>query len=149
MLPVIGYCLYLTIGPWSIGEVIDGHLGIIFSWGIYIKGGYLPGSLTYLYGFFQLLFCQLPLIWIYARCVENRYLCYTGIRQEKFRGKISFCTEHSPFIIIIIIEIVLAIFFWQAYGTMAFLLGPFRTWSILLNVSLWHLARNLPDKCLR
>lgn len=71
-LPVILYCVYLTLGPWSIGELIDGHIGVIFAWGLFVKGSYLPGSLTYLYGFFQLLFCQFPLIIIYANSVDRR-----------------------------------------------------------------------------
>lgn len=70
--PIVGYCLYLTCGPWSFGEVIDGHLGIVFVWGIFVNGSFLPGTLTYFYGFFQLMFCQLPLIVIYASNVVKR-----------------------------------------------------------------------------
>lgn len=148
VLPVIVYCLYLTVGPWSIGEVIDGHMGIIFSWGIYVNGGYLPGSLTYLYGFFQLLLCQLPLMHIYAAHVDRRFCQYTGTPEKPFNSFIR-CVSHFPFVLIIGIEIVLAFFFWQAYGTLAFLLGPFRTWSVIMNLLLWKMARNIPDKCLR
>ncbi|XP_065078386.1 transmembrane protein 62-like isoform X2 [Ochlerotatus camptorhynchus] len=64
--PLIAYCLFVTCGPWSFGEVIDGHVGIVFVWGIFVNGTFLPGTLTYFYGFFQLLFCQFPLIVIYA-----------------------------------------------------------------------------------
>lgn len=147
-LPLIGYCFYLTVGPWSIGEVIDNHMGIIFSWGIYVNGGYLPGSLTYLYGFFQLLLCQFPLICIFAKCVEVRFSRYVGI-PEKQKSNFSRRMEHAPFIMIIAIEIVLAIFFWNAYGTLAFILGPFRTWSVIMHCVLWYMARNIPNKCLK
>lgn len=34
-------------------EVIDGHTGLMFVWGLYVKGALLPGSLTYVYGIFQ------------------------------------------------------------------------------------------------
>lgn len=146
--PVVCYCFYLTVGPWSIGEVIDGHMGIIFSWGIYVNGGYLPGSLTYLYGFFQLLLCQFPLICIFANCVDTRYRQYVGLA-EPAKGYCGRKCLHAPFFIIIAVEVILAIFFWNAYGTLAFLLGPFRTWSVVMNAVLWHVARNIPDNCLR
>ncbi|PNF33569.1 hypothetical protein B7P43_G16995 [Cryptotermes secundus] len=51
--PLVLYALYLTVGPWSIGEVIEGHTGIIFAWGTIVNGAYLPGSFTYAYGFLQ------------------------------------------------------------------------------------------------
>jgi hypothetical protein len=149
--PIIGYGIYLAIGPWSIGEVIDGHMGVIFVWGIYVNGAFLPGSLTYLYGFLQILLCQLPLMFIYANCVETRY--YHSIGMPTKYHRVPLCSlrklANAPFYLIMTVEVILAIFFWNAYGTMAFIIGPFRTWSVVLNASLWYLARNVPDKSLR
>lgn len=51
--PSVIYPIYLTVGPWSIGYIIEDHLGAIFAWGIFIRGAYLPGSFTYAYGFLQ------------------------------------------------------------------------------------------------
>lgn len=148
--PIVLYCLYLTVGPWSIGEVIDGHMGVIFSWGIYVNGGYVPSSLTYLYGFFQLTLCQLPLIWIFANLVDERYRRqYFGGGDELQQRWCSRKFRHAPFVMIIGIEVLLAVFFWYAYGTLAFLLGPFRTWSLVMNIWLWYMAKTLPDKCFR
>lgn len=42
-----------TLGPWAVGEVIEDNIGVIFVWGTFIKGSYLPGSFTYAYGFAQ------------------------------------------------------------------------------------------------
>lgn len=149
--PILGYCFYLSIGPWSIGEVIDDHIGVIFIWGIYIDGAYLPGSLTFLYGFFQLLLCQFPLICIYAACVEKRYKRYIGLPMKQYRATPFALRKMSqiPFCLIMTIEVALAVFFGIAYGTLAFLLGPFRTWSVILNFTLWYMARNVPDQCLK
>lgn len=51
--PLILYAIYLTFGPWSIGYLVEDHLGAIFAWGIFVNGSFLPGSFTYLYGFLQ------------------------------------------------------------------------------------------------
>lgn len=150
--PIIGYCVYLAVGPWAFCEVVDKkHYGVVFVWGIYVDGTLLPGGLTYLYGFWQLMFCQLPLIWIYSKYVKQRYYEVTGIPRKNHRG--SLCSlrklSHAPFAIVLCIEIALAVVFGFSYGTVAFLCGPFRTWSVLLNATLWYLARNAPDSCFR
>lgn len=51
--PLVFYPLYLTFGPWSIGYLIEDYIGIVFAWGIFIHGTFLPGSFTYAYGFIQ------------------------------------------------------------------------------------------------
>lgn len=56
---------------------------------------------------------------------------------------------HLPFIIILSIQLLMAYFFWLAYGTLAFLLGPLRTWSVIIALVLWHQALILPEKCTR
>jgi len=48
--------------------------------------------------------------------------------------------QHVPFVVVLTVQLDFAYFFWLAYGTMAFLLGPLRTWSVLLGVVLWHQA---------
>lgn len=153
--PIVVYCLYLTVGPWSFGEVIDGHFGIVFSWGIYVNGGYVPSSLTYLYGSFQLALCQLPLIFIFANMVDERYRQkYFVAEVEEERRSLSqrwlnrYC-RHAPFVMIVGIEVVLALLFWHMYGMLAFCIGPFRTWSLVMNIALWFVANTLPDKCYR
>lgn len=43
----------LFAGPWFIGEVIDGHSGACFAFGVFVDGYFLEGSLTYVVGIFQ------------------------------------------------------------------------------------------------
>lgn len=146
--PLVVYIVYLCVGPWAFGEVIDGHWGAIFAWGIYVNGGYLPGSLTYLYGFFQLTYCQLPLILILASRAEG---CYRKCVGEPNKPTTTFWRKcrNLPFFIILAIEVILAIFFWNAYGALAFIIGPFRTWSVVLHVWLWYVSGRLPASSLR
>ncbi|XP_071454329.1 transmembrane protein 62-like [Hetaerina americana] len=142
--PLTLYALYLTIGPWSIGEIIEGHTGVIFAWGTVIRGSYLPGSFTYAYGFLQMVSFQLPLTLFLAHCVDRRYFDY-DTKRSCLRN---FCF-HIPFFVIVTVQLMFASFFWLAYGTMAFLLGPLRTWSIVLGVILWQVAIRLPERYLR
>lgn len=42
-------------GPWFIGEVIDGHNGACFAFGVFVDGHFLEGSLTYVVGVIQVI----------------------------------------------------------------------------------------------
>ncbi|KFM76795.1 Transmembrane protein 62, partial [Stegodyphus mimosarum] len=48
--PVVIGALYMAIGPWFFGYIIDGHIGICFVWGIFLAGTFLPGGLTFFAG---------------------------------------------------------------------------------------------------
>ena len=47
------FILCITLGPWVIGEMMQGHLGALFVHGMYLKQHWIPGSLTYYYGIMQ------------------------------------------------------------------------------------------------
>lgn len=149
--PVILYCFYLAVGPWVVCEIVDGRYGAVFVWGVYFDGTILPGSLTFFYGFFQLLLCQCPLNWIFSKCLAKRYYQVIGLPTKNHRGW--WCSPKKfsqvAFYFIIIIEIFLSIFFGILYGTVAFFLSVFRTWSVVMNIYLYYLANNMPDSAFR
>ena len=36
--PMVGYVLFIAVGPWAVGCFLGDHVGVVFSWGMYIKG---------------------------------------------------------------------------------------------------------------
>lgn len=52
---VLAMLIYTLIGPWSFHEVLDGHIGYYFSWGMFVKGSFIPGTLNYWYGLHQVI----------------------------------------------------------------------------------------------
>ncbi|CAH0702326.1 unnamed protein product [Spodoptera exigua] len=140
--PIVLYAAYLPFGPWAIGELIDGHVGAIFAWGILIKGSYLPEPFTYMYGSVQLMFVQVPLVFVLCHCLDYRLYGYyvRGVRR---------LILNLPFVFLLSIQLLLAYFFWLEYGTMSFLFGPLRTWSIALSLLLWYKTLNLPPEYCR
>ncbi|XP_059613492.1 transmembrane protein 62-like [Phlebotomus argentipes] len=145
--PLLVFFIYLLVGPWSVADVIDGHFGVVFMWGILVDGVLLPGSLTYLYGFFQIALCQLPLTYVYASILDRRYR-HTISPPTRPKGRFRKCLQHLPFLTIITVELILMYFHWASYGFLALILGPLRTWSLILNFTLWYQAQYMPDKCL-
>lgn len=149
--PIILYLIYLAIGPWVVCEIIDGHYGIIFSWGIYLDGGLIPSPMTYLYGITEIVFFQIPMLWIYLKHLARRYYNVIGIPAKKHRRKLC-----SPSHIATIIfygavgsEIIATIMYGIFYDAFGYVVGVSRTYSLIMNVVLWHLAGNVPDTALR
>lgn len=70
--PLVVYDLYLCLGPWAVGEVMEGYIGAVFAWGVLVNGVFIPGSFTYVYGFLQLFVCQFPLTLFLAHQVDKQ-----------------------------------------------------------------------------
>ncbi|XP_076983735.1 transmembrane protein 62 isoform X2 [Tamandua tetradactyla] len=50
--------LYTVLGPWFVGEITKGKLGCLFSFGIFVDGHFLQGSLTFIVGICQQMLCH-------------------------------------------------------------------------------------------
>lgn len=149
--PIILYCVYLTAGPLLISEMIDGHYGAVFMWGNYVEGTFVAGGSTFSFGFTQLTLCQFPFNWIYSKCLAERYNKMIGKPVKTHRRRCCTLRIVSPaiFYFIIIVEVLVSIAFGIFYGVVGFFTGIFRTWSVLMNIVLYYLAKNAPNNALK
>ncbi|XP_057655925.1 transmembrane protein 62-like isoform X1 [Diorhabda carinulata] len=146
--PIVIYPIYLAIGPWTVGYLVENHVGAIFAWGIFVHGAFLPGAFTYAYGFLQLVSFHIPLLFVTANTVYFRFQEVTKKIGKKQSIKKLIC-RHLPFSVIFLMQVIMAYLFWLAYGSLAFLLGPLRTWSLVLAGILYYQSLRLPEKCIR
>lgn len=72
--PVVLYTLYLPFGPWFAGDVIDGRIGIAFAWGTFFAGKFLPGTMSYFYGFTHVMTFNGPLLLVVANTAHYRWV---------------------------------------------------------------------------
>ena len=71
--PYLVYTLYLGVGPWFIGHLIDGRIGVVFVWGSFFQGGtFLPGTMTFFYGAFHLWFFNGLLVLFLSHAADVR-----------------------------------------------------------------------------
>ncbi|XP_025774742.1 transmembrane protein 62 isoform X2 [Puma concolor] len=119
-------------GPWFIGEIIEGKLGCCFSFGIFVDGHFLQGSLTFIVGILQLAFFNIPLMvylcWsLLQRCFGHNFRSH--LRQGKYLKVIPI---HLLMLLLYIWQIYSCYFLHMTYGTLAFFFSPLRTWLTLL-----------------
>ncbi|XP_073682703.1 transmembrane protein 62 [Garra rufa] len=133
--------LCTALGPWFIGEVIDGHNGVCFAFGVFVDGHFLEGGLTYAVGVIQVLFFNMPLT--YYLCWSLHHRC----RGTSFRSH--FCRPgsrwrtlpmHLGMLVLMIWQAYSCYFLLETYGPLAFFLSPVRTWGLLMGLLLVYRA---------
>nr|XP_020762392.1 transmembrane protein 62 isoform X1 [Odocoileus virginianus texanus] len=123
--------LYTVLGPWFVGEIIKGKLGCCFSFGIFVDGHFLQGSITFIVGILQLVFFNIPLMvylcWILLqRCFGHNFKSH--LRQGKY---LKIIPVHLLMLLLYIWHIYSCYFLHMTYGTLALLFSPLRTWLTL------------------
>ncbi|XP_060073255.1 transmembrane protein 62-like [Ylistrum balloti] len=136
--PLVSYTLYIGIGPWFVAEILEGHFGMVFIWGLYVKGAFIPGSLAYLYGIFQIVVFNIPLLLFLGYLIQF----LQEERQGRRSGKNKLCCICVPLTVMLLLSIYMALVeFPVAYGSSAMIMGPVRTGSIILMLMLVFQAK--------
>ncbi|KAM8807706.1 transmembrane protein 62 [Eudromia elegans] len=128
--------LYTILGPWFVGELVDGQMGACFSFGVIVGGHFLQGSLTFVVGILQLLFFNVPL---------TAYLCWSLLLRCQgcsFRSHAQHARRlvavpgHAAMALLLLWHLYSCYFLQRTYGTLAFVLSPMRTWLLPLTSAL-------------
>lgn len=129
--------IWTTLGPWSFHEILDGHIGYNFLWGIFVDGLFVPGTLNYWYGLHQLFWFQFPLMIILASVLRRSYKrSLLGDRiSESFLNALK---ANLPFVALMIAEVLLAVLYIIQNGFLAFLIAPLRVWSVIFSAWLFY-----------
>ncbi|KAK1793529.1 hypothetical protein P4O66_011910, partial [Electrophorus voltai] len=129
--------LCTALGPWFIGEVIDGHNGACFAFGVFVDGHFLEGSLTYVVGIIQLIFFNMPLTCYLCWSLHQRWRgC--SFRSQFFRpgGRWWALAVHLAMLLLLAWQAYSCYFLLETYGLLAFLLSPVRTWALVMGLLL-------------
>ncbi|KAG5684385.1 hypothetical protein PVAND_013620 [Polypedilum vanderplanki] len=139
--------IWTTVLPWSFHEILDGYTGYVFLWGTFVKGKFVPGTLSYWYGIHQLAWFQLPLMMILAGVVKrsyNRFL--VGVKPEE--NFLQVIKLNLPFLALLFAEGFLAIFYLIQNGFIPFLIAPLRVWSLIYSIILFYHAHfKISESC--
>ncbi|XP_029197493.2 transmembrane protein 62-like [Acropora millepora] len=149
--PLFFFGVYTAIGPWFVGEMMQGHIGVLFVHGMYLKQHWIPGSLSYYYGLMQLVLLNLPLTLYLAYFVEvnnrasvklHRKSLVDSIFHGSLLGFLQRSVGHFVFFFALLWQMSSCYNLLYTYGVMSFLVSPAKTWSIALMLYLfWKVHR--------
>ncbi|KAJ8289623.1 hypothetical protein GJAV_G00003450 [Gymnothorax javanicus] len=146
---LLTFNLCTALGPWFIGEVIDGHSGACFAFGVFVDGHFLEGSLTFLVGVMQVVFFNIPLTcylcWsLHLRCRGNSFRSH--FRRAGWGRTVG---VHLCMAALLSWQAYSCYFLLETYGPLAFFLSPVRTWAVGLGLLLVYHAWRGPAPRLR
>lgn len=130
-IPLISFIIYTGIGPLFMGEVVRGMYGFVWVHGVYVTGHFVPGSMTYLHGIFEILLVYVPL---------TLYLAYLT-KQSKFGCKLYW---HIIMGVSFVYQIWGYYHMILSYGKLTVLISPGYAWGFLLAVVLiWMSSKKI------
>nr|XP_033808730.1 transmembrane protein 62 isoform X2 [Geotrypetes seraphini] len=134
--PLLLLSLYTAVGPWFVGEIIDGHVGACFAFGVIVNGQYFQGSVTYFVGVLQLAFFNLPLMAYLCWCLLLRCQGHSFCSHVRSGRRLSSVPIHIFMFLLLIWQVFSCYFLLQTYGILSFFLSPMRTWLVLMTLFL-------------
>ncbi|KAG1682030.1 Transmembrane protein 62 [Nymphon striatum] len=136
--PLMCLIIYPAIGPWFIGSMSEGHFGVVFVWGIFLRNEFIPGSLAFVYLLFQGLFFHLPMVLAISQCVGYK------VREPVHTNFSVIIKQNFFFIVALCYQIKMSYSFQASYGSVAAIFSFTYTWYIVLALILWFTAKSLP-----
>ncbi|XP_032636103.2 transmembrane protein 62 isoform X2 [Chelonoidis abingdonii] len=141
--------LYTALGPWFIGEVIDGQVGTCFSFGVIVGGHFLQGGLTFVVGISQMIFFNLPLMVYLCWCLLLRCQGHSFCSHIRHVRHFLAVPIHLTMLLLLAWQVYSCYFLQRTYGTLAFFLSPMKTWLVVLTLVLIRKTWTLSSSELR
>ena len=114
-------CIFVTFGPWHIGEVLSGHIGFVFPWATVVRGTALPSFYNYVFSLVHLFFFHCPLLWALVFKMQWRV-------DESMESKMSLALTNIPVTLVLSMQAILLIVLYFYPSN----LGIFREISLML-----------------
>ncbi|KAM9293908.1 transmembrane protein 62 [Gastrophryne carolinensis] len=128
--------LYTAIGPWFIGEIVDGHVGACFAFGVIVGGHFFDGSLTYMVGITQMVFFNIPLTMYLCWCLLCRCKGHGFWSHLRHTRKLVCVPVHFLMFLLFVWQVYSCIFLLMTYGALATFLSPMKLWLVVATLVL-------------
>ncbi|KAM8920792.1 transmembrane protein 62 [Pelodytes ibericus] len=128
---VLVLTLYTALGPWFVGEVIDGYMGACFAFGVVVRGHFFQGSLTYLTGLLQMAFYNIPMTAYMCWCLLMRCRGHGFSSHLRYSRKMVSVPFHFLMFLLMAWQVYSCVFLLQTYGTLSLFLSPMKAWLVV------------------
>ena len=134
---LLAFMLYMALGPWVIGSLVDGNIGALFAWGALVSKKLVHSQVPFAYYFVHFGIIHPVMVFAIGHVLDYRHGQVTGTIQTTMCGHIL----HGVLLILMMSgSIFLSITFWLQHGVLGFFLGPLKTWSYVFYSVMFVLA---------
>nr|CAB3267110.1 transmembrane protein 62 [Phallusia mammillata] len=142
---LIVFLLNLAIGPHFIGEIVTGHIGACFVYGLLIEGQLVSEYLLYAHSISIFIFHYTTAIIYLSYCAEVRWMDNFSFKQSFQKRKT--WLFHILFLHVVLCHCYSCLEVYLSYGTLSLLLSPAKLWwslmFIVLTLRTWMCTRRI------
>ena len=147
--PLLIFLIYMTVGPWVVGRLVEGRLGMVFAWGVVMfENGKLPSQTTFVWYCIHFALIHPVMVVVIGQAAEWR------LRKATSHPPPSTFTRSNViamifFLVALAASVYLSLTFWMHFGALGFFFGPLKTWSYIFYGAMIWVALTLPENLCR
>ena len=143
LISMIIFILYMAVGPWVIGSMIEGRLGAVFAWGVVVDNTMVRSQVPFAYYFLHFGLIHPVMVLAVGHLLDIRYGQATG---SSLTGILAHFSVTASLLLMTAGSLFLSFTFWIQFGVLGIFLGPLKTWSyIFYSLMFWLAWRTKPE----
>ena len=133
---LLGFLLYIAVGPWVVGTMVEANTGAVFAWGVLVGKHLVEAQVPFAFYFLHCGIVHPVMVVVVGQILDHR----NGVKG--WRGPL---LTSILLLIVTAFSLLTSLNFWCQYGVLGFLLGPLKTWSHLFYCLIFLLAWRTGD----
>ena len=143
LISMMTFILYMAVGPWVIGSMIEGRLGAVFAWGVVVDNTMVRSQVPFAYYFLHFGLIHPVMVLAVGHLLDIRYGQATG---SSLTGILAHVSVTASLLLMTAGSLFLSFTFWIQFGVLGIFLGPLKTWSyIFYSFMFWLAWRTKPE----
>ena len=134
---LLGYVLYMAVGPWVIGSLVEGNTGAVFAWGVIVNRQLVEVQVPFAYYFLHCAIVHPVMVLVIGQILDYR---------NGLQGYLGHIVITTLLLLMTAFSLFTSVTFWLEYGVLGFILGPLKTWSYVFYCVMFLLAWRTGDR---
>ena len=138
---LIIFVIYMAVGPWVVGSLVEGRTGAVFAWGVVVDSTLVHSQVPFAYYFVHFGLIHPVVVLAIGHLLDFKYGQMMDVGGGAGEcGIMRHVAISVSLLLMMAFSVFLSLSFWHQFGSLGFLLGPLKTWSYVFYSAMFWLA---------
>ena len=138
---LIIFVIYMAVGPWVVGSLVEGRTGAVFAWGVVVDSTLVHSQVPFAYYFVHFGLIHPVVVLAIGHLLDFKYGQMMDVGGGTGEcGMMRHVAISVSLLLMMAFSVFLSLSFWHQFGSLGFLLGPLKTWSYVFYSAMFWLA---------
>ena len=138
---LIIFVIYMAVGPWVVGSLVEGRTGAVFAWGVVVDSTLVHSQVPFAYYFVHFGLIHPVVVLAIGHLLDFKYGQMMDVGGGAGNcGIMRHVAISVSLLLMMAFSVFLSLSFWHQFGSLGFLLGPLKTWSYVFYSAMFWLA---------